>query len=80
MKNFYKTITINENQKYFFYHGAGDKLEEFLYKGNRNLIKMLIDAGYNKDNILKNVDERLRHNEIAWRYSFNYAFNEFYNK
>ena len=79
-RELYKYNKFDPEQKFFYYCGGYDNLEKELQAGNKNLVKNLVDAGYKKENILKYVNDDLKHNEISWRYAFNYAFNEFYNK
>ncbi len=78
--NFYKEYKLNSNQKMFYYIGGKDALEKRLSLWNNNLKNNLFNAGFNKNNYYEYIDNSLKHNEIAWRYAFNYAFNLFYNK
>lgn len=78
-KDFYKKAYLND-KKIFYYMGGNDQLERDLTSFNVNLTKYLFEAGFDKNNYLSYEDKSLKHNEIAWRYAFNYAFNIFYNK
>ena len=79
-KDLYAKSNINKNQKYGIFQGEADPLEKELGKGNKNMISNLIRAGIPKENIIYLFDKDLKHNEISWRYAFNYLFNEFFNK
>lgn len=68
------------NKKIFYYMGGGDSLEKRLSFECQNVIPLLIEAGFDENNYYSYVNKSLKHNEIPWRYAFNYAFNEFYNK
>lgn len=79
-QEFHQNNIINLDQKLFYFIGGADALERRLRNWNQNYKKMLFERGFNQDNYYEYIDESLKHNEISWRYAFNYAFNLFYNK
>lgn len=74
-KKFYQNIEINQNQKMYLFFGGNDNLERALKDMAKNLTKDLFKAGFNQNNIYTYYDNSLKHNEISWRYAFNYFFN-----
>ena len=78
-KEFYKKCNL-KNKKLISYIGGNDWLERHLDEEGKNILELLLKAGFDKNNLYTLKDKGLKHNEIAWRYVFNYYFNEFYNK
>lgn len=74
--NFYKQLDFYNNKNklplFYFFQGRNGQLENLLYEGNINLIKNLIDNGYPQELIKEYIEESAEHNEVAWRYAFNY--------
>lgn len=80
--NFYNRLNFKSNQShlsiFYFFQGRGDDLEKLLYKGNESLTSFMIDFGYNKDLIKTYIEESAVHNEVAWRYAFNYMIYDIF--
>lgn len=79
IKNFYSDVKLNENKNlpYFFYNiGKKGDLEQMLWDMNKNTISTLKEFGYTDDKIIIYEEPFADHNEIMWRYAFNYAMNE----
>ena len=74
--NFYKKLNFKINSDklpiFYFFQGRNDDLEKLLYEGNLNLTSMLIENGYPEKLIKTYIEESAMHNEVAWRYAFNY--------
>ena len=74
--NFYNNLDFNNNLDklplFYFFQGRNDDLEKILYQGNINLINNLVNAGYPKELVKEYIEENAMHNEVAWRYAFNY--------
>ena len=74
--DFYKNLDFKNNLEklplFYFFQGRNDDLEELLYQGNIDLIKNLVDSGYPEKMIKSYIEESAMHNEVAWRYAFNY--------
>ena len=76
LKDFYGKIDFNSRLPFIFYfQGKKGWLEELLYTVNIDLIKNLVDSNYSKDLIDEYLEESYEHNEVAWRFSFNYAMD-----
>ncbi len=77
---FYKQLDFKNNLEklplFYFFQGRNDDLEELLYQGNIDLIKNLVKSGYSKKMIKSYIEESAMHNEVAWRYAFNYMIYE----
>ena len=77
---FYKQLDFKNNLEklplFYFFQGRNDDLEELLYLGNIDLINNLIKCGYPKKLIKSYIEESAMHNEVAWRYAFNYMIYE----
>ena len=74
---FHNNIDYNSNLPiYFYYTGAKGQLEKWIYLSNMTLIDDMISLGYDKDKFISYINKKSDHNEIAWRYAFNYALNE----
>lgn len=75
-KKFYKQLDFINNQSklpyLYFFQGKMGNLEKLLYNGNINLVNNLIECGYKKELITEYIEPRYNHNEVAWRYVFNY--------
>ena len=78
--NFYTTLDFKNNLEklplFYFFQGRNDDLEKLLYSGNSNLVKNLKKCGYPKNLIKSYIEESAMHNEVAWRYAFNYMIYE----
>ena len=79
-KIIYQNMPPKAGQKYFFFQGEADPLEKELARFNKRVTKNIIKAGLNEDDLLYYFDPKLKHNEVSWRYAFNFAFDKFYNK
>ena len=81
---FYKQLKFSENVEklplFYFFQGKNDELEQLLYYGNLNLTNQLIKNGYPKELIKTYIEESAMHNEIAWRYAFNYMIYDTFKK
>ena len=74
----YNSMKMDSKLPYiFYYQGNKGKLEHLLYKVNHKLIKNLINVGYPVNNIEQYIEESAEHNEIMWRYGFNYAVSKY---
>lgn len=75
--NFYEKLDLknNINNLPFFYYYQGKKgwLEKLLYQGNINLVESLISNGYPNEKLCIYIEPKAEHNEISWRYGFNYG-------
>ena len=61
--------------------GGACKLERQLDKGNKNLQNILFESSnFNPKNYYEYKDKKLSHNELSWRYAFNFFFDICYNK
>jgi hypothetical protein len=66
-------MDMSKNLPYFFFfQGRKGNLERQLYTLNTNLIDTMLECGYPKELINTYIDTGLNHNEISWRYAFNY--------
>lgn len=74
---FYERIGISENNSkfpYIFYNiGKKGRLEKMLYLCNEHLLDNLVLKGYKKEKLASYVENNADHNEIIWRYAFNYG-------
>ena len=74
--NFYNRLDFKNNLEklplFYFFQGINDDLEKILYQGNINLTKNMVNAGYPKELIKEYIEPNAMHNEVAWRYAFNY--------
>ena len=81
-KAFYQRLNfINNLDKlplFYFFQGRNDDLEKILYLGNIDLINNLIEYGYPKELIKSYIEESAMHNEVAWRYAFNYMIYDIF--
>jgi hypothetical protein len=72
-RNLYSKMDMSKNLPYFFFfQGRKGNLERQLYTLNTNLIDTMLECGYPKELINTYIDTGLNHNEISWRYAFNY--------
>lgn len=73
---FYQKLDFKNNQEklpyFYFFQGLGDDLEKILAFGNTNLLTNLINNGYPANLIKKYIEPNAMHNEVNWRYAFNY--------
>lgn len=80
--NFYNKLNFKENQNelpiFYFFQGRNDDLEKLLYQGNENLTNLLVEYGYNKNLIKTYIEESAMHNEVAWRYAFNFMIYDIF--
>lgn len=81
-KEFYQQLDFKNNSEklplFYFFQGRNDDLEKILYLGNINLLKNLIEYGYPKELIKSYIEESAQHNEVAWRYAFNYMIYDIF--
>lgn len=81
LEKFYDKINFVENKDklpyIFYYQGNKGDLERLLFNVNQNLIPLLINKGYPKNKIESYIEETAEHNEIMWRYGFNYAIKKY---
>ena len=79
---FYKKLDLTNNQEklpiFYFFQGKNDDLEKLLYLGNCNLTNLMIKNGYDTRLIKTYIEESAMHNEVAWRYAFNYMIYEIF--
>lgn len=79
---FYKKLNFKNNLEklpiFYLFQGEGDDLEKILAFGNTNLISNLINNGYPKELTFKYIEPSAYHNEVAWRYAFNYMIYEIF--
>jgi hypothetical protein len=80
--NFYNRLDFKNNLEklplFYFFQGINDDLEKILYQGNINLTKNMVNAGYPKELIKEYIEPNAMHNEVAWRYAFNYMIYEIF--
>ena len=81
LNKIYEKIDFDKNQNLlpylFYYQGNKGDLEKLLFEVNKDLIGNLILNGYTEDLIEQYIEESAEHNEIMWRYGFNYAFSKY---
>lgn len=81
LEKFYDKINFVENKDklpyIFYYQGNKGDLERLLFNVNQNLIPLLVNKEYPKNKIESYIEETAEHNEIMWRYGFNYAINKY---
>lgn len=74
---FYQKLKLSDNQEklpiFFYFQGKKGWLEHLLHKLNQNLIDNLKTCGYPEDKIIYYLEPQADHNELAWRYGFNYG-------
>lgn len=74
--NFYKRLNFKDNLDklpiFYFFQGYNDDLEVKLLRGNKKLTSMLKNNGYPNKLIHRYIELSAKHNEVAWRYAFNY--------
>ena len=79
---FYKKLdfknTINFLPIFYFFQGNNGLLENMLYTNNRNLVNTLINNNYPKELIKTYIECSAEHNEVAWRYAFNYMIYDIF--
>ena len=80
--DFYQEINFKDNidklPLFYFFQGNYGELENMLYKGNLNLINYLLKYNYPQHLIKSYIEPSAEHNEVAWRYAFNYMiYNTF---
>ena len=81
LNKFYRNIDFNRNIPYIFYfQGKKGFLENILYEVNKDLINNLVKSNYKKENIYKYIEESYDHNEISWRFAFNYFMDVYLRK
>ena len=72
---------MNDKLPYiFYYQGNKGFLENFLYEVNKDLIKNLVKSNYKKENIYEYIEERYDHNEVSWRFDFNFFMDVYLRK
>lgn len=80
--NFYKRLNFKDNNTklpiFYFFQGQNDDLEKILYQGNINLTNLLLENGYPENLIKTYIEPSAMHNEVAWRYAFNYMIFEIF--
>lgn len=78
--NFYKELDFKTNVDklpiFYFFQGLNDDLEKILYRGNKKLTSMLKNNGYPHKLIHRYIEPSAMHNEVAWRYAFNYMIHK----
>ena len=78
---FYKNINMNDKLPYiFYYQGNKGFLENILYEVNKDLINNLVKSNYKKENIYEYIEESYDHNEVSWRFAFNYFVDVYLRK
>lgn len=81
---FYQKLDFKSNIEklpyFYFFQGLGDDLEKILAAGNANLLTNLINNGYPESLINKYIEHSAMHNEVNWRYAFNYMIYKTLNK
>lgn len=77
--DFYNKLDFNKNKDklpfFFFNVGKKGKLERYLCEENLNSLDLLIQNGYPKEKVFGYTEVSAEHNEIMWRYAFNYFMN-----
>ena len=80
----YKKIDFMKNNDklpyIFYYQGNKGELEHLLYTINQNLLSLLYENGYKKEQIDEYIELSAEHNETMWRYGFNYAIIKYIEK
>ena len=78
---FYNKIDFNKSLPYIFYfQGKKGILENILYEVNKDLINNLVKSNYKKENIYEYIEESYDHNEVSWRFAFNYFMDVYLRK
>ena len=78
---FYNKIDFNKSLPYIFYfQGKKGMLENILYEVNKDLINNLVKSNYKKENIYEYIEESYDHNEVSWRFAFNYFMDVYLRK
>lgn len=73
-----KYLNFTRLPEIFMWQGAYPGLEELLYKMNVNFVNNLVDCNYDLNKLTKYVELSGNHNEIMWRFAFNYAINKLF--
>ena len=75
-EEFYEKLDFKGNLEklpiFYFFQGLNDDLEKLLNRGNKKLTSMMKKHGYPRKLIHRYIEPRAMHNEVAWRYAFNY--------
>lgn len=73
---FYEKLNFKNNLDklplFYFFQGQNDDLEKLLYQGNTDLLNNLIKYNCPNNLIKSYIEPSAMHNEVAWRYAFNY--------
>ena len=80
--DFYQELNFKENIDklpiFYFFQGNNGELENLLYEGYKELINNLIKSSYPNSLIKSYIEPSAEHNEIAWRYAFNYMIYDIF--
>ena len=68
-------LNVMPNKEYIL-----EILENILYEVNKDLINNLVKSNYKKENIYEYIEERYDHNEVSWRFAFNYFMDVYLRK
>lgn len=80
LKDIYQKIDFKNKEDLpylFYYQGNKGELEHLLFEVNKNFILLLLESSYKEDLIESYIEETADHNEIMWRYGFNYAIKKY---
>lgn len=81
LNKFYSKIDFNKSLPLIYYfQGKKGMLEELLFNVNKNLIDNLLKSGYKNELIDIYLEESYDHNEISWRFAFNYFMDVYLRK
>ena len=79
---FYNKLNFKSNIDklpiFYFFQGNNGELENMLYEGNKELVNNLIKSNYPQSLIKSYIEQSAEHNEIAWRYAFNYMIYDIF--
>ena len=82
--DFYNKINFNKNKDnlpYFFFNvGKKGWLERCLWQENCNSLDLMVKCGYPEDKLFGYTEISAEHNEIMWRYAFNYFMNIYHKE
>lgn len=64
--------------KLFYYQGCAEGLEQLLFSFNQDFFSNLADFNYPTKLITKYIELSGDHNEVMWRFAFNYGIEQLY--
>ena len=73
-----KYLNKEKMPEIFMWQGAYPGLEQLLYKMNVNFVNNLIECNYDLNKLTQYIELSGNHNEVMWRFAFNYAINKLF--